>query len=200
MRGGSRSGAGRSGWRRKCEYSLPLDVRRLHRKRLLSPGSSCGWHWSRDGERIGDIGIVAAENAIRLSYTWTPSGGDPKLMAYDVRIERTPCRYGGSRPWFRCPWCHRRCGLLYGLCGDGYFGCRICLRLGYASEAESPIDRCWRQQRKIEAKLGSHLRRPKGMKRKTHQRLRNRWVDIEERKDELFEVEFAHIVRRLGIA
>lgn len=29
------------------------------------------------------------------------------------------------------------------------------------------------------------------MKRKTHQRLRNRWVDIEERKDELFEVELA---------
>jgi hypothetical protein len=34
-----------------------------------------------------------------------------------------------------------------------YFGCRLCLRLAYASETESPIDRCWRQQRKIEAKL-----------------------------------------------
>lgn len=199
MRGGNRYGAGRPGWRRKCEYSLPLDVRRLHRKQLLSPGTSFGWHWSRDGDRIGSIGVTAMETALRLSYTRTPSGSDPKRFEYDVSIERTPCRYGGSRPWFRCPWCKRRCALLYGLSGDGYFGCRLCLRLCYASEAESPIDRCWRQQRKIEDKVGSSLRRPKGMKRKTHQRLRDRWLDIEERKDELFTIGFASLVRRLGI-
>lgn len=198
MRGGNRYGAGRPGWRRKCEYSLPLDVRRLHRKRLLTPGASFGWHWSQDGERIADIGIITTANAIRLSYSWAPRGGERRQMAYDVPIERTSCRYGGSRPWFLCPWCERRCALLYGISGDGYFACRLCLRLGYASEAECPIDRCWRQQRKIETKLGTYLRRPKGMKRKTHHRLRQKWVDIEERKDEFFTVAFANLARRLG--
>jgi hypothetical protein len=120
-------------------------------------------------------------------------------MAYDVCVERTPCRYGGTRPWFRCPWCHRRCALLYGLSGDGYFGCRLCLRLAYACEGESQIDRCWRQQRKIEAKLTDEGDRPKGMRRRTFERLCQKWDAIEERKDELWLPGFLGLAQRLGM-
>jgi hypothetical protein len=185
-RGGSRYGAGRPGWRRKCEHSLPLDIRALHRRGRLVPGTSFSWSWTRDGEPYGNISLASRENSVQLWYMWTPSGREPQRMVYDVCIERTPCQYGGSRPWFRCPWCKRRCALLYGVSGDGYFGCRLCLRLAYASEAESPIDRCWRQQRKIEGKLTEEGDRPKRMHRRTFERLCQRWEAIEERKDELW--------------
>jgi hypothetical protein len=198
-RGGSRYGAGRPGWRRKCEQSMPLDIRRIHRKRLLSPGTSFGWQWKQDGERIGSISLAMRENSIQFWYTWTASGGDPKRMVYEVAIERTRCRYGGSRSWFRCPWCYRRCALLYGLSRDGYFACRICLRLAYASETEGPIDRCWRQQRKIEAKLTEEGERPKRMRQRTFDRLCQKWEAIEERKDALWLPSFLRLARRLGM-
>jgi hypothetical protein len=57
--GGSRYGAGRPGWRRKCEHYLRFDVRNLHRVTRLRPGR-LGWQWTRDGEQIaisGDRGI-----------------------------------------------------------------------------------------------------------------------------------------------
>jgi hypothetical protein len=31
--------------------------------------------------------------------------------------------------------------VLYGLSGDGYFGCRHCLRLGYLSESQDVLGR-----------------------------------------------------------
>jgi hypothetical protein len=43
--------------------------------------------------------------------------------------------------------------VLFGVSRRGYLPCRVWRRLAYASEAESPIDRCSRSQRKIEAKL-----------------------------------------------
>lgn len=186
MRGGMRYGAGRPGWRQKCEYKLPIDVRVLHRKGRLVAGQSFGWQWSRDGERFANISADTHLDALVLSYTWTPYGHEPRAVHCRVPLTRTPCRYGGERTWFLCPDCGRVCAVLFGISRRGNFACRVCQRLVYASEAESPIDRCWRQQRKIEAKLGEILQRPKGMKQITFQRLTNRWVDIEERKDDLW--------------
>jgi hypothetical protein len=31
-----------------------------------------------------------------------------------VLINWQPCRFGGHRPWWECPWCHRRVTKLYG--------------------------------------------------------------------------------------
>src|SRR5262245_56821253 len=139
--GGSRYGAGRPGWRRKCEHSLALDVRRLHARGCLEPGSSWGWHWSRDGERGGDIGFTVYPSTVELSYARTREDENRQTFRYHVPLERTPCRFGGCRTWFRCPRCHRPCALIYGVSRDGYFACRLCLRLAYASECESRMDR-----------------------------------------------------------
>jgi hypothetical protein len=195
--GGARYGAGRPGWRRKCESMLRLDVRRLSRKGVLHPGSYVSLGWTRDGEQYANIGIYSSESSVRLSYSCTRDD-EPRNMHYDVSITRTLCRLGGSRPWFLCPRCWRRCAVLYGLARDGRFGCRVCLRLAYASEAESPIDRCWRQQRKIEAKLTDDGERPRGMRRRTFERLCARWEAVEERKDELWLPGFERLARRLG--
>jgi hypothetical protein len=193
--GGSRYGAGRPGWRRKCENSLPIDIRRLHQKQLLRPGTSFGWHWSRDDEEIGSIGIDVLETAVQFRYAWTPRDCDPVQKLYRAALERTPCRYGGFRTWYRCPWCDRRCAVLYGLSRDGYFGCRLCLRLAYASEAEDTCDRLWRKKRKLEARLIDDDGKPKWMRATTYVRILEHIDAVEEALDRNF---LARAVRMFG--
>lgn len=197
--GGSRYGAGRPGWRRKCELSLTLDIRKLHRCGRLSPGQWFGWSWTRGDEPCGDIGITTYERCMQLRYTWTPTGGEPQHKCYDVPLERTPCRLGGSRAWFRCPWCHRRCAVLYGISGDGYFGCRLCLRLAYMSEAEDTSGRLWRKQRKLEAKLNETGGKPKWMRARTFDRICDQISNVEEAKDMDFALRAARLLARLGV-
>ena len=169
--GGSRYGAGRPGWRRKCGHLLALDVRVLARRGRLAPGMSYSWAWSRGGEPAGEVGIQTASDHVRLGYTWTPRGSDPQQIDCPVRLERTPCHFGGTRPWFRCPRCWALRAVIYGVAGDGKFGCRQCMRLGYASEAESRIDRMNRKLHKLQAKLGEDGEKPKWMRWRTFDRI-----------------------------
>ena len=58
-------------------------------------------------------------------------GGGPNNLPW-IRLEWTPCTFGGSRPWFLCPGCGRRVAILY---GPGLpLECRVCRGLGYASQ------------------------------------------------------------------
>jgi hypothetical protein len=65
-------------------------------------------------------------------------GEGEEFKRYFVKLVKTYPFYGGSRYWFVCPlavngvWCRRRVGKLYLL--DGYFGCRHCHSLTYASQ------------------------------------------------------------------
>lgn len=185
MRGGWRYRAGRTGWRRKCEHKLRFDIRVLHRKGRLAAGQYYSWYWSRDEERVATISVTTFPGAVELEYTWTPHGYDPRHIRCRVELVRRACRFGGERTWFLCPDCGRMCAVLFGVSRHGNFACRVCQRLAYASEAESPIDRCWRAQRKLEAKLTEDGERPKGMRRGTFERINERWAAIEERKDDL---------------
>src|SRR6516162_2464214 len=146
--GGTRYGAGRPGWRRKCEQMLALDIRKLRRRGYLRSGSHFNWRWSLQGEPCGNIGVLVSDTAATLSYTRTSHDEKPIQYKYDATLERTACQFGGDRVWFRCPRCYRRCAVIFGLARDGRFGCRKCLRLAYSSEAEDPVQRCWRAQRK----------------------------------------------------
>jgi hypothetical protein len=75
--GRSRYGAGRPGWRRKCEHMLSIDIRQLHRKGLLRT-SSFNSGWTRDGEPSGNVGVQVDPDNLTLRYTWTPSGEEPE--------------------------------------------------------------------------------------------------------------------------
>jgi hypothetical protein len=57
-----------------------------------------------------------------------------------VRLEWTPCNYGGQRPWFLSPvrGCSRRVAVLY---GGGIFACRRCHGLNYQSQHAQAWDR-----------------------------------------------------------
>jgi hypothetical protein len=179
---------------------LRFDISRLRRLGRLAAGQSYGWLWSRDGEPFASIGIRTFHDAIELNYTRTPHEREPYDVLCRVELTRTPCNYGGHRTWFLCPDCGRTCAVLFGVSRRGNFACRVCQRLAYASESERPTDRCWRQQRKIEAKLTEEGDRPKGMRRRTFDRLCLKWEAIEERKDELFLPGLFRLAERLGMS
>ena len=108
--------------------------------------------------------------AIRLDYSFKG-----KSYGYDVGITTSSCHYGNYRYWFNCPNCNKRVGVLY--CA-GLFVCRHCIGANYANQLMQPIDKLFRKVAKIRHRLEwkpgiayGHGSRPKGMHRKTYDRL-----------------------------
>lgn len=174
---------------------MRLDVRQMARRNDLRAGTWGSWHWhnSYTGEHTGTIGYAIREGELVLSYS---INDEPKKQY--VPILRTPCTYGGSRPWFGCPRCGRRVAVLY--LRRGGFYCRTCAQVSYYSQSEDLCGRLWSKQHKAEAKLGANLRRPKGMHRTTRERLLSIIFACEEARDELLVADFAKLMlmRRLG--
>lgn len=196
--GGFRYGAGRHGWRRKCGQCFALDARRLKAHDLLRPGLWFSWQWTWDGQPSGSAGITMLADSMRVDYQWTLHG-EPRNLCTVVALVRTPCRFGGLRAWFLCPDCQRRCLIVYGVDRFGYFSCRRCMNLAYPSEAEDRTGRLWRKTRKLEARLGKHGVRPKGMHRSTYDRICDTLDAIEEEKDREFTIAVAGLLRRTGM-
>lgn len=156
-----------------------LDVRQLQRDGLLTPGRAFGLNWTRNGETLASIQVWTAADRLTLSYRWRSGGADWRPVEYPVRLARTPCTYGGARPWFLCPavGCGRRAALLY-LGGSGIFACRRCYQLAYACQRQGADDRAIRRADKLRARLSwepgilrGHGGKPKGMHWRTFDRL-----------------------------
>ena len=178
--GGSGSGRWfRHGAKRIVETSNVIDIRHLHRDGLLEPGNFLRLVWSRRGQPVGHISVHVEHHRIRLMYRLEK--GEDGWQAFDqtVNITRTPCHYGGSRPWFFCPACYRRVAVI---CGVGtYFLCRHCHNLAYQSQNSDKADRLIEKTRKIRRRLGADERlgepvvfKPKNMHQKTFDRLRHK--------------------------
>lgn len=164
--------------KRTTEDSLPLDVRKMHREGCLKRGYYTTWRWwygddSEEAKARGNsIGCLCTSAAVDLFYQYQ---GEP--VRQSVKLEWTPCHYGGERPWWRCPSCHKRVAVLY-IAGK-YFACRHCYGLCYTSQKENFGDRALRQAWKIRKGLGQqgggHFDmipdKPKGMHWKTYSRL-----------------------------
>lgn len=69
-----------------------------------------------------------------------------------ITLAWTSCPFGGQRPWFVCPGCARRCGVLYASAAG--FRCRRCLALAYPSQRETPGERAARRLQAIRERLG----------------------------------------------
>ena len=141
---------GRHSWsdRKTVEECKSLDISWLKRK-----GFVCGyWNGSiswknRLGEETESIGIEAnidrrltGQNYIKLTYTQTDGSTDRKTdLDYKIKLDATPCYFGGYRYWFVCPlevngkYCGRRVQKLYLPSRSIYFGCRHCYNLTYES-------------------------------------------------------------------
>jgi len=122
--------------------------------------------------------LVSSESdRVWLSYKHRHNGDPWKDEHYPIAIEHTPCYFGGSRPWFRCPanGCGRRVAILY---GGSIFACRLCYNLAYDSQREAPHSRALSHAQAIRVKLGGtpnmfepFPEKPKGMHWRTYARL-----------------------------
>ncbi len=75
-------------------------------------------------------------DGVYFSYTVAPYRGLPMPYGYVVPLAWSRLVSGGRRPWWQCPVCGRRCGVLYLPPGAGRFACRQCYRLAYASQQD----------------------------------------------------------------
>ena len=101
-----------------------------------------------------------------------------------IRVQWTPCTYGGSRPWLTCL-CGRRVRKLYR--GSGWLGCRHCAEATYESQRKSKRGRLHLKATRIRARLGDYGRpgidtipsRPPGVQRRIYTRLKAQLAIIE---------------------
>jgi hypothetical protein len=177
--GGWGSGRGQRGKDTTSDYRA-LDVRRLQRDGLLSPGRLFGWNWTLDGETVASIQVRAETDRIVLNYRHKSGGSDWQPMDYPVRLDWTNCTLGGRRAWLLCParGCGRRVALLY-IGGAGIFACRHCYKLAYQCQRETDDDRAMRRADNIRRRLGWEAGianpegdKPKGMHWRTFERLK----------------------------
>jgi len=97
-----------------------------------------GWDESKSSVGIDVYAMDDGDSYLRIHYTQTDRDtNEKKDFDYKIPLTTTPCRYGGKRYWFTCPWyksgryCGRRVATLYK--DGGYFACRHCYNLTYAS-------------------------------------------------------------------
>ena len=201
-------GSGRTGGRTKAEECRVLDVNRMHREGCLRDGWRGQWEWKRDGERVACISMRSEGHRIVLSYSVRCYGGESEKIEEAVNLLRVICRFGGERPYFVCPGirngvaCRRRVAKLYG--AGRYFLCRHCYRITHASQSEGPWDRSLRRANKIKQRLGGDPgmaapfpQKPKGMWRRTYERLSEEALDAEMLADEAFVIRAERLLARI---
>ena len=150
----------------------------------------------------------AEESRIVLSYNCRRTGQEWQSVEEPVPIVHVPCRFGGNRPYFICPGvvngvaCGRRVAKLHG--PGRYFLCRHCYRLAHASQSEGAWDRTLRRANKIRQRLGGDPGmaapfppKPKGMWRRTYERLRKQALDAEMCADEAFALQAERLLARI---
>lgn len=95
---------------------------------------------------------MICDNTAKLDIRKPWCKGMSSLTHDGVRISivRTPAPFGGTRSWWLCPRCERRCVLLY----TADYICRICAKGRYRSELASPRQRKLRKAFKTREKLG----------------------------------------------
>ncbi|MGE5501856.1 MAG: hypothetical protein ACM3W4_08010 [Ignavibacteriales bacterium] len=198
-------GSGGFNWKGRATTAdaFPLDVTRLRRAGVLVPGWSGGWEWKRNGERASDIRIASTDAGLILTYRSRTNGGPWREVETAVPVEWAPCRFGGKRPLLCCPRCGRSVVKLWLF---GATACRTCHGLTYPVQTESDDDRLSRRANKIRIRLGGQPglsypfpMRPKGMHRRTYDRLSREVFDIEWRLEAMLSAKWQSMCSRLGV-
>lgn len=196
--GGIGSGRRYQGGKDTTSNMRPLDIRRLQRDGLLTPGRAFGWHWTAHGKEVASIQIRTEADRVIFNYRSRSNGGEWQPLEYPVYLEWTGCNLGGQRAWFLCPaqGCGRRVAILY---GGATFACRHCHKLVYECQRESDDDRAARHADRIKDRLewepgilNGAGGKPKGMHWRTYERLKAE-------HDAYVGVSLAGMMRRFGM-
>ncbi|MHC4636696.1 MAG: hypothetical protein ACYTBP_08250 [Planctomycetota bacterium] len=155
---------GRYYWDRKCtvEEAYDLSISRLREMGMLRGHAETviTWTSSRTGKSSSIKLTVNTVNEpyAQLQYDLTGRDGNSRHFDYKVRLETTPCNFGGIRYWFACPSCHRRVAVIYLSPKGHYFQCRDCNNLSYRSRNRCRIESWGETSRQIE-KLRGEIKR-----------------------------------------
>ena len=187
--GGVRSGAGRPGHKLLSGNTCRINVNDWHRRGYLEPGISFCWGWTHDGERSGSISVLSGGTGVSISYR-VKAGDEWRDVSQHVTVESTPCHLGGTRPWFTCPACGGRSGVLF--LRSGRFACRKCQPIAYRSQSGSETERLCAMFHKLGAQLD--VGKPKWQRWVTFERLCDRYEAVSTRLD----ASLLGVVQRLG--
>jgi hypothetical protein len=186
-------------WTWKTEECCALNIQRLHKQGCFRASYWTSLSWKSTSGRITTVGLSTdPPYGIRLEYTVTDADGKPCSIDDRVSLTWSPCHLGGERPWFLCPRCSRRVGVLY-LLHNFRFRCRHCHRLRYRCKSETPWSRAQRKTLKIERRLGDvPWIKPKWMHQTTFDRLHKRLREAKEAENECFVVACLPLLMRTG--
>lgn len=127
-----------------------LSIKELARNGWLYPFSRYDWVWrTNKGTQESSVTITVLSDALQVAY---PMGVGSVYQIVGLTYSAGP--RGGKRPWFSCPTCQRRVGVLYHTNGLP-FRCRTCCDLAYPSQYQSRDQSYGRQHREKE-RLNAH--------------------------------------------
>jgi hypothetical protein len=181
--GGYGSGQWRSARHMTVEQCCVFECAWLRRRGALESGG-CAWgqsFWTLrpSGEAAGSIDWQADLRDLSAPLVWLRYHAASERVDERVPLVPTEPPYGGTRWWFSCPRCGRRCAKLYLPSGATRFRCRRCHRLVYQCQRETRSDRMLRRAEKLRRHIGCApgesprmAQKPKYMRNRTYWRLR----------------------------
>jgi len=182
-------GSGQRYGRPTADESRRLDIAWMFRRGYLVDGRhmSGSLSWSRGDMPAGSIGYSCNlsdpdDATLVLNYPFTDDRtGQKSDYTQRIRLIYTQPHYGGKRWWMHCPSDGARVGKLYMPPGGKSFASRKVWRLGYQSQRNTRRDAVFERLFRVQKKLGCPqgwempIRRPKGMHRRTYERLENEY-------------------------
>lgn len=184
----------------KLDDGLRLDINKLVRDRLISTdcwrSGTLTWTSTRTGQERGNTGYeINTRNPddmwLRLYYTKTIRD-EKHSMDYKIRLTASRPHYGGKRLWFLCPLTGKRTSVLYCPPGSKWFASRHAYALKYQSQSEDQFGRAVNRKFRLQKKLDgeNYYRKPKGMHKKTYDRLLREYWRAEQASDNLLAVAY----------
>lgn len=181
---------------RPLTTSFPsIDIADLMEERLLDSGIVGVLAWQTDGEQGKTVvKTVCYDEVLELKIA-IPDEGVSHISLF---IEKEACRFGGYRKWLICPCCGERKRVFY--ISETWWrihwvACRSCAGLAYPTNRMRRFQRLEHRSKRIEERLhwgeDDEPCRPKGMHKKTFDRLVSEYEALIDEASEAYQEEVA---------
>ena len=184
--------SGRRGGKPLKEDGTAIDLALMLRKGWITDGKwgtgrltwSDGTGWSASISYQYDM-LDSDIATLILIYRNRRGGEDWIDRKQSLRLVYTVPPFGGRRWWVLCPVLKHRAGKLYLPAGGDVFASRKAWGLAYRSQRSQSRDRAFERLFAIQRRLGcpegweQPIRRPKGMWRRTFERLERRYWELD---------------------